>query len=226
MCSRYAFKSPAAEVALHFGVDAVPEIAPRYNIAPTQPILIIRQPWQQPDAKREAASVMWGLVPSWAKDASMGARLTNARGETVAEKPSFRSAFRRMRCLIPADGFYEWEDTPSGKQPWFIRLKCQGLLAFAGLWEHWQAPDGTPIETAAIITTDANELVRPVHDRMPVILQPADYAAWLGAQTSAEDLKALLKPLPEDLMERYRVSRRMSNARNEGEECVAPWSGG
>ncbi len=223
MCGRYAFLTPAAEVASHFGVDAPPDLLPRYNIAPTQPILVIRHPWQQPDAKREAASVKWGLVPAWAKDASMGARLTNARGETVAEKPAFRSAFRRMRCLIPADGFYEWEATPAGKQPWFIRLKRQGLLAFAGLWERWQAPDGTPLETAAIITTDANALVRPVHDRMPVILQPADYATWLGAQTSAEDLKALLKPLPADLMARYRVSRRMSNARNEGEECVAPY---
>ncbi|MDP1590258.1 MAG: SOS response-associated peptidase [Prosthecobacter sp.] len=115
MCSRYAFKSPATEVVSHFGVDTVPEIAPRYNIAPTQTILVIRQPWQQPEAKREAASVKWGLVPSWAKDASMAAKLTNARGETVAEKPSFRSAFRRMRCLIPADGFHEWEATPSGK---------------------------------------------------------------------------------------------------------------
>ena len=155
----------------------------------------------------------------------MAAKLANARGETVAEKPAFRSAFRRMRCLIPADGFYEWEATPSGKQPWFIRMKAGCLLAFAGLWEHWQAPDGTPLETATLITTDANALMRPVHDRMPVILQPADYAAWLGAQTKAEDLKALLKPLPEDLMERYRVSRRMSNARNEGEECMAPWRG-
>lgn len=221
MCGRFALKAPPAELMHHFGLDEVPEMAPRYNIAPTQTILVIRQPWQQPEARREAASVKWGLVPSWAKDASMGARLTNARGETVAEKPSFRSAFRRMRCLIPADGFYEWEATPSGKQPWFIRLKRQGLLAFAGLWERWQAPDGTPLETATIITTDANELVRPVHNRMPVILQPADYAAWLGAQTKAEDLKALLKPLPEDLMERYRVSKRMSNARNEGEACVA-----
>ena len=156
----------------------------------------------------------------------MAAKLANARGETVAEKPAFRSAFRRMRCLIPADGFYEWEATPSGKQPWFIRLKSRELLAFAGLWEHWKTPDGTPLETATIITTDANELVRPVHDRMPVILQPDDWAAWLDAQTKAEDLKALLKPLPEDLMVRYRVSKRMSNARNEGEECMAPWSGG
>ena len=223
MCGRFALKAPPADIAAHFGLDAVPETAPRYNIAPTQDILIVRHPWRAPEARLEAARVKWGLLPSWAKDASMAAKLANARGETVAEKPAFRSAFRRMRCLVPADGFYEWEATPSGKQPWFIRLKAGGLLAFAGLWEHWQAPDGTPLETATLITTDANALMRPVHDRMPVILQPADYAAWLGAQTKAEDLKALLKPLPEDLMERYRVSRRMSNARNEGEECMAPW---
>ena len=222
MCGRFALKAPPAEILRRFGVDAVPEMAPRYNIAPTQPILIIRHPWQQPEARREAASVKWGLLPSWAKDASMAAKLANARGETVAEKPAFRSAFRRMRCLIPADGFYEWEATPSGKQPWFLRLKSHESLAFAGLWEHLKTPDGTPLETATIITTDANELVRPVHDRMPVILQPDDWAAWLDAQTKAEDLKALLKPLPSDLMERYRVSRRMSNARNEGEECINP----
>lgn len=222
MCGRFALKAPPAEIMRQFGVDAVPELAPRYNIAPTQQILIVRHPWQQPEARLEAVQVKWGLLPSWAKDASMAEKLINARAESVAEKPAFRSAFRRMRCLIPADGFYEWEATPSGKQPWFIHLKSKELLAFAGLWEHWQAPDGTPLETATIITTDANALVRPVHDRMPVILQPADYAAWLGAQTKAEDLKALLKPLPEDLMERYRVSRSMSNARNEGRECLDP----
>ena len=222
MCGRFALKAPPADIARQFGVDAVPELAPRYNIAPTQDILIIRTDAQ---ARLEAVQVKWGLLPSWAKDISMAAKLANARGETVAEKPAFRSAFRRMRCLIPADGFYEWEATPSGKQPWFLRLKSQAPLAFAGLWEHWQGPDGAALETATLITTDANELVRPVHDRMPVILPPGDWAAWLGAQTKADDLKALLKPLPSDLMERYRVSRRMSNARNEGADCVAPWQG-
>ncbi len=220
MCGRFALKAPPADIARQFSVDAVPELAPRYNIAPTQDIIVIRHPWREPEARLEAAQVKWGLLPSWAKDISMAAKLANARGETVAEKPAFRSAFRRMRCLIPADGFYEWEATPAGKQPWFLRLKSQAPLAFAGLWEHWQGPDGAPLETATIITTDANELVRPVHDRMPVILQPGEWAVWLGAQTKADDLKALLKPLPSDLMERYRVSRRMSNARNEGEECI------
>ena len=225
MCGRFALKAPPADIARQFGVDAVPELAPRYNIAPTQDILVIRHPWREPEARLEAVQVKWGLLPSWAKDASMAAKLANARAETVAEKPAFRSAFRRMRCLVPADGFYEWEATPSGKQPWFLRLKSQAPLAFAGLWEHWQGPDGAPLETATIITTDANELVRPVHVRMPVILQPADWPVWLGAKTAPEDLKALLKPLPADLMERYRVSRRMSNARNEGADCMAPWRG-
>ncbi|MBE7459633.1 MAG: SOS response-associated peptidase [Zoogloeaceae bacterium] len=222
MCGRFALKAPPAEIMRVFGVTAVPELAPRYNIAPTQDILIVRQHPGELEARREAVLVKWGLLPSWAKDTSMAAKLANARGETVAEKPAFRNAFRRMRCLVPADGFYEWEATPSGKQPWFLRLKSQAPLAFAGLWEHWQGPDGAALETATLITTDANELVRPVHDRMPVILQPGDWAAWLGAQTKADDLKALLKPLPADLMERYLVSRRMSNARNEGEECIRP----
>lgn len=222
MCGRFALKAPPAEIMRHFGVDAVPELAPRFNIAPTQQILIIRHPWQQPEARLEAVQVKWGLLPSWAKDESMAEKLINARAESVAEKPAFRSAFRRARCLIPADGFYEWEATPSGKQPWFLRLKSQELLAFAGLWEHWQHSDGTELQTATIITTDANEVARPVHERMPVILPPADYAAWLGAKTTMDDLKALLKPLPAELMERYRVSRRMSNARNEGAECMQP----
>jgi putative SOS response-associated peptidase YedK len=225
MCGRFALKAPPADIAAHFDLDAVPEVAPRYNIAPTQDILIVRHPWREPEARLEAARVKWGLLPAWAKDTAMAAKLANARGETVAEKPAFRSAFRRMRCLVPADGFYEWEATPAGKQPWFLRLKSQAPLAFAGLWERWQGPDGAPLETATIITTDANALVRPVHDRMPVILQPADYTAWLGAKTTMEDLKALLKPLSADLMERYRVSKRMSNARNEGEECMAPYGG-
>jgi putative SOS response-associated peptidase YedK len=225
MCGRFALKAPPADIAAHFGLDAVPEVAPRYNIAPTQDILIVRHPWRAPEARLEAARVKWGLLPAWAKDTAMAAKLANARGETVAEKPAFRNAFRRMRCLVPADGFYEWEATPSGKQPWFLRLKSQAPLAFAGLWERWQGPDGAPLETATLITTDANALVRPVHDRMPVILQPADYTAWLGAKTTMEDLKALLKPLSADLMERYRVSKRMSNARNEGEECMAPYGG-
>ncbi len=222
MCGRFALNATPAEIIRHFGVDAVPELAPRYNIAPMQPILIIRHPWQQPEARLEAVQVRWGLLPSWAKDESMADKLINARAESVAEKPAFRSAFRRMRCLIPADGFYEWEATPSGKQPWFLHLKSQELLAFVGLWEHWKSPDGTELQTATIITTDANEVARPVHERMPVILQPADYAAWLGTQSTLEDLKALLKPLPAELMERYRVSRRMSNARNEGAECIKP----
>ncbi len=222
MCGRFALKAPPAEIMRVFGVAAVPELAPRCNIAPAQPILAIRADAR---ARREAVLLKWGLLPSWAKDLAMAARLANARGETVAEKPAFRGAFRRMRCLVPADGFYEWQATPAGKQPWFLRLKSRQLLAFAGLWERWQGPDGAALETATLVTTAANELVRPVHDRMPVILQPADWAAWLGARTRPEDLKALLKPLPSELMERYRVSRRVNDARNEGEELMAPYQG-
>lgn len=222
MCGRFALKAPPAELMRHFGVDAVPDMAPRYNIAPTQSILVIRHPWQQSEASLEAASVKWGLLPYWAKDESMATKLANARGETVAEKPAFRNAFRRMRCLIPADGFFEWQTTPSGKQPWFIRLKENGVLAFAGLWEHWKSSEGTVVESASIITTEANELVSPIHDRMPVILQPKDYSMWLGEQSRTDDLKALLKPFPSSMMNCYKVSRRMSNARNEGPDCIEP----
>ena len=171
--------------------------------------------------------VRWGLVPAWAKDPSIGAKLINARAETVESKPSFRSSFARHRCLIPASGFYEWkvvsEHGKVRRQPYYVRpAEGDGLFGFAGLLVRWRSGIGEDLVTACIITTEANALMAPIHDRMPVILQPADYAAWLGAQTKAEDLKALLKPLPEDLMERYRVSRRMSNARNEGEECINP----
>jgi putative SOS response-associated peptidase YedK len=164
----------------------------------------------------------WGLVPSWSKDPALGARLANARAETAADKPSFRAPFRRGRCIIPADGFYEWQARPGGpKQPFCIRAADGSILAFAGLRDTWEGPDGA-LETCAILTTSANGLMAPIHDRMPVILAPADYAAWLDPDGVPERLKAMLRPCPEGFLRVYPVGPRVGNVRNEGPELAEP----
>jgi putative SOS response-associated peptidase YedK len=221
MCGRYVIKSPAAKLKVRFHLDDLPLFEPRYNIAPTQPVPIVR--WlDQP--KREWTPVRWGLIPSWAKDAKIGNKLINARGETVAEKPSFRSAFRKRRCLIPADGFYEWKKLDGGKQPHFIHLRDEEPFAFAGLWEHWINPDdGEVIESCTIVTTEANALMRTLHDRMPVILPAADYDRWLDPATQGmEGLKELVRPYPSDGMTAYPISAYVNNPRHEGVKCLEP----
>jgi putative SOS response-associated peptidase YedK len=166
--------------------------------------------------------VRWGLVPHWAKDLSIGARMINARAETVAEKPSFREPFKKRRCLVVADGYYEWQKVDGKKLPWRYTLADGGLFAFAGLWSRWdKAADGVPVETCCLITTEANQLARRVHDRMPVILAPDDYEAWLG-ENSVRDVADLLGPYPADAMRAYRVSTVVSNARNDVPECIEP----
>lgn len=189
MCGRYTLKTPAAQLALPFGLDELPELTPRLNIRPTQQILTVRDVGDGP----RAVNVRWGLIPSWAKDMSIGAKMINARAETVAKKPSFRTALKRRRCLIVADGFYEWQKLDAkNKQPWYFTLPDDEPFAFAGLWECWKSPDG-PLETATIITTTANEALAPVHDRMPVILSPEHYALWLDPK--AEGGSAIVKLL-------------------------------
>jgi putative SOS response-associated peptidase YedK len=172
--------------------------------------------------QRAWTPVRWGLIPSWAKDAKIGNKLINARGETVAEKPSFRSAFRKRRCLIPADGFYEWKKLDGGKQPHFIHLRDEEPFAFAGLWEHWTNPDdGEVIESCTIVTTEANALMRTLHDRMPVILPPADYDRWLDPATQdVEGLKELLRPYSSEEMTAYPISAYVNNPRHEGVKCL------
>jgi putative SOS response-associated peptidase YedK len=179
---------------------------------------------------REWALVQWGLVPSWSKDPSIGARLINARSETAAEKPSFRSALRRRRCLIPASGFYEWQRRPNGKQPYVIGMADGNPFAFAGLWEHWHGLDGSELETCTVLTTEANELMAPIHDRMPVILEPQDYADWLGtgedsAPAEVAQLQHLMRPYPADQMKAYPVSNYVNDPRHEGAECIRPTDG-
>lgn len=219
MCGRFAQRTPAKRLAEEFQVQEVPEIEPRYNIAPAQDILSIRRT----DEGREAALLKWGLVPSWAKDVSIGAKLINARSETITEKPSFREAFKRRRCIIPADGFYEWQRRGGTKQPYFFLMRDEHPFGFAGLWEKWRDADGQALETCTILTTEANEVLKPVHDRMPVILHPGDYELWLGGDVRELDLvKELLRPYPGEEMVGYPVSTSINSPHNQGAELIKP----
>lgn len=218
MCGRYALRTLSKSLAKAFGVEEVPEYEARFNIAPTQTIAGVRQ---TPDG-REVKFLKWGLVPSWAKDASMGAKLINARSETVTEKPSFREAFKRRRCLIPADGFYEWARAGGKKQPYFFRLRDEQPFGFAGLWDRWQGGDGAVIESCTILTTEANDMLKPVHDRMPVILHPEDYEMWLDDDERKTDLRRdLLQPFPAEEMLGHLVSTLVNSARSQGADLVA-----
>jgi putative SOS response-associated peptidase YedK len=220
MCGRFTLRTPAYKLAEAFGVEVRANLAARYNIAPSQDIAALRA---QGDGQRELVMLRWGLVPGWAKDPAMGNRMINARAETVAEKPAFRAAFRQRRCLIPADGFFEWQKTPDGsKQPYLMARPDGEPFTMAGLWEHWQPP-GTdePLETCTIITTEANETVAPIHHRMPVILSASDREAWLDpAPPSAEALAALLRPAPDDTLIAQAVDRHVNNARHDDPACI------
>ena len=223
MCGRYSLTTAPEALRRLFDFSNLPNLAARYNIAPTQDVPVVRSAGGGDGGELELAMLRWGLVPSWAKEISIGARMINARAETVAEKPAFRSAFRDRRCLVPADGFYEWRTEDGKKQPFRIGMKGGAPFALAGLWERW-APEGEePVETVTIVTTDANDKLRPIHHRMPVILAPDDYATWLD--TGAEDAgpaRALLRPYPGEPMAFYRVNPRVNNARNDDPECIAP----
>lgn len=215
MCGRFAFYSPSEATAALFGVDAAPALAPRFNIAPTQSIAAIRSCGE---GGRELAMLRWGLVPFWAKDPSIGNRMINARAETVAEKPSFRAAYRQRRCLILADGFYEWKKEGDSKTPYFISLASGAPFAFAGLWEHWEAKaSDDEIDSAAIITTAANEFMAAVHHRMPVVLQPDTADRWLGGDD--EVLQQVGWDSPK--FTAWPVNRRVNNARNEGDDLIS-----
>jgi putative SOS response-associated peptidase YedK len=217
MCGRFTQRQPASRIAQEFQVDEVPPIEARYNIAPTQTVLSIHQAADG----REAKLLKWGLIPSWTKDPSIGAKLINARSETVAEKPSFREAFKKRRCLIPADGFYEWQRTGGRKQPYFFRMLDDRPFGFAGLWERWKGQDGEVVESCAILTTEANELLQPVHDRMPVILRAEDYELWLDEDVRQQDFRReLLRPFPASEMTAYPVSTLVNSTRNHGMELI------
>lgn len=219
MCGRFTRKESMEKLADLFGLK-VPLLCPRYNIAPSQLVACVRT---NPESnKREFTELKWGLVPSWAKDLGIGNKLINARAETVGEKPSFRHAFKQQRCLVLADGFYEWKREGKSKQPYYIRFKDSRPFAFAGLWERWekQAP---ALESCTLITTGPNTVMEPIHHRMPVILDPKQYNEWLDLTLySIEQLKALLKPFPPEEMEAYPISPLVNNPRNDSSRCIQP----
>jgi putative SOS response-associated peptidase YedK len=273
MCGRFTIRAPVSVIAAQFAVFETPAFAARFNIAPTQPVPVVRRRTSAETAlqgDRELSWLRWGLIPSWAKDPAIGARLINARAETAAEKPAFRSALRRRRCLIVADGFYEWQRSGKGgrhllckapegpfrqkvpatfsagrkKQPYFIRLRDDRPFAFAGIWEAWEGADDSTggerdrrtagdakpgavphrrLETCTILTTDANELIGRIHDRMPVILSPADYAAWLDpANEDLQRLMPLLAPYPSDAMQAQPVGDFVNSPAHDSPQCIEP----
>ena len=221
MCGRFTLTVDPAELQDAFGGFSFPDqYAPRFNIAPTQPVLAIPN-----DAKNKADFFLWGLIPSWSKDPSIANKLINARGETIAEKPSFRGSFKYKRCLIPADGFYEWKAgaDKKTKTPYFIHMKDRKPFAFAGLWDEWQSPEGGALRTCTIITTDANELMKTMHSRMPVILNPKDYAEWLDpAPRTPDNLLHLIRPFSPDAMSAYPVSTSVNSPANDRSELILP----
>jgi len=230
MCGRFALYNSAAAIATLFDLEMsvvdTPALPPRYNIAPTQPVAIVRN--QPGNPTREWTLTKWGLVPSWSKDPKIGTKMINARSETAAEKPSFRAAFKRRRCLVPTDGFYEWQKPPAGakrKQPYYISMADSQTFAIAGLWECWADLDGSMLETCTLLTTTPNELMEPIHNRMPVIIEPDEYDDWLGDGQDADrayqnHLRHLMRPYPAQRMQAYPVGTYVSNARNEGATCI------
>lgn len=218
MCGRFYLNTDARTLTEYFEASGNLELTPRYNIAPSQEIPAVRQG----EAGRELIMLRWGLIPSWAKDKNIGYKMINARAETVASKPAFRTAFRRRRTLIPASGFFEWKKTEGGKQPYSICTN-DDLFALAGLWEYWKGEGGEPIESCTIIVTEANEKIRTIHDRMPVILDPEDYETWLDPGIEdLETLQPLLRSYPGDRMTFYPVNRKVGNPRYDDPECIEP----
>lgn len=221
MCGRFTLTSDFPNILKRFGlVQQEFPFHPRYNIAPGQNAPVIIQ-----SSSRQIHPMKWGLVPHWAKDPNVGFKMINARSETVAQKPSFRHPFRHKRCLIPGDSFYEWKKDPStnAKIPFRFHIKEQNLFAFAGLWEEWMTLEGEPLQTFSIITTTANELVSPIHDRMPAILKEEDEATWLDHSTdNLEKLINLLQPYPKDKMDSYRVSSLVNSVKSDSPECIDP----
>jgi putative SOS response-associated peptidase YedK len=250
MCGRFTLRTSASTIAEQFALLEVPGFAACFNVAPSQPVPVIRLRDEAAEgdggraasdddehgkhprrsssvplrpARRELVWLRWGLIPSWAKDPAIGNRSINARAESAAEKPAFRAAMRRRRCLVVADGFYEWQRSGRKKQPYFIRLRGDRPFAFAGVWEAWEGPDHSMLETCTILTTDANDLVRPIHDRMPVILSAAGCAAWLDpAIEDPRQLMPVLVPYASDEMEAQPVGDFVNSPAHDSQECIEP----
>lgn len=219
MCGRYALNATSQQLMDHFELVKSVDFSARFNIGPTSVVPVIRQ---SPEGERVAGLLKWGLVPNWSQDPSNGAKMNNARAETVADKPSFGGAFRRRRCLIPATGFYEWKTVGKIKQPYFIRYKSGELMAMAGLWESWRNPSGEILRTFCVITTRPNNIMEPIHDRMPVLIPPGNFGAWLDPAIPGEDLAELLEPMSAQGMEAWPVSKAVSKATEDHEDLIAP----
>lgn len=220
MCGRFTVVSPADVLADVFGLLQLSKLQPRFNIAPTQDVLAIVAGEQ--GGARVGVNLRWGLVPAWAKDPKIGSKMINARSETLAEKPSFRSAFKRRRCLIPANGFYEWLRSGKQRQPYLFRMDDFSPFAMAGLWEAWGS-GAESIRTCTVITTRANCLLEPFHDRMPVILGPERWDTWFDANTPVTELAELFEPYPAEAMMAYAVNPKVNSVANDGPECIAPY---
>jgi putative SOS response-associated peptidase YedK len=219
MCGRYLLTSPPEAVQRLFGYREQPNFPARFNIAPTQPIAIVRLH----EGERQFALVRWGLLPAWVKDPRAFSLVINARSDSVLDKPAFRSAMKRRRCLIPADGFYEWKEEGKFKRPYVVRPKAEGPVAFAGLWECWTGPNGEDLESAAIITCDANRALHPIHHRMPVVVPPEAFDFWLDCRNvDAESAAALLNPAPEELLEGYEISTAVNRVVNDSAQLLDP----
>jgi putative SOS response-associated peptidase YedK len=220
MCGRFTLTLDPSQLQDLFGLTGTPPPAwaPRYNIAPTQPVaaIILNE-----NSQRELTHFQWGLIPSWSKDPAMGSRMINARAETIREKPAFRAALKRRRCLIPANGFYEWQKSGKGKTPMYITLKDGSPFAIAGLWEQWRSPQEDVIRSCTLITTTPNSFMEKIHDRMPAILNPKDYDRWLAPGELPEmDLRHLLSPYPASEMKAIEVSRKVNDPKFDSVECV------
>jgi len=219
MCGRFAFYTPAEAVVRLFSVEPTADLAPRYNIAPTQPAPVVRR---GEDGTRRLTLLRWGLVPFWSKDLAIGNRLINARAETAASKPAFRQAYRRRRCLVLADGFYEWQQAGGAKVPWYITHASGETFAMAGLWESWSGADDGPLETCTILTTAANDFLSPIHHRMPVVLNSGAVGVWLDPAADDADLSGAIASAAETQFETTTVSRRVNSPANEGPELILP----
>lgn len=220
MCGRYMITSPLEAVRALFGVEEGINLAPRYNVAPTQDVPVVRL---GEDGRRHLAMLRWGLVPHWAADLSIGSKMINARGESVAEKPAFRDSFRHRRCLVVADGFYEWRTEDGRKQPYAIRRPDRGLFAMAGLWARWSKAEGAPVESCTIVTTSANHRLSALHERMPVVLDAEAYEDWLAG--SPEEALSLIGPAPDDFFEFRPASPKVNAVRNDDSSLLDPTGG-
>jgi len=220
MCGRFVLENTPEQLMKVYRLSSRPDLSPRYNITPSQQIAVVRQ---QNGGDREMVMMQWGLIPSWAKDPAIGYKMINARSETAHEKPSFKQALRSRRCIVPVSGFYEWEKKGKEKIPHYIHLRDGDIMSLAGLWETWKSPEGERLETCTILTTAANSLLKPLHDRMPVVLHNEEFNLWFNRDVDDINLLAeLFHSYPSDRLEEHIVSKKVNSPSNDSPECIVP----